>query len=51
MKDANSKPDTHEHWVSGDILEDVKFVIDLSCSNHVEDLKDNENIEYDSEMS
>jgi len=30
MEDANGKPDTHEHWVCGDILEDVKFIIDLS---------------------
>jgi len=51
MENADGNPNTHEHWVGGHILEDVKLIVDLSGSNHVEDLKDNKHIEHNSEMS
>lgn len=51
MKDNNNDPDSHEHWVSGNILEDINFIINLSRSDHVENLQQDENIEYDSKMS
>jgi hypothetical protein len=38
MKKANGNPNTHEHWVGGNIFKDVNLIVDLSGSNHVEDL-------------
>lgn len=51
MKNANCQPYSHEHWISGNILEDIEFIINLSRRDHIEDLQENENIEYDGEMS
>jgi len=51
LTDNNYEPNTTEHWVSENSLENVEFIINLSGSEHVEYLQEDEYIEVDCQMS
>lgn len=51
LNHKNNCPNNPESWVGADTTEDVDLVIDLSGTNHVENLHENEQVENDSKVS
>lgn len=48
---SDNSPDDDKGWVLQDSFEDIDFIIDLSGADHVEDLHEHEEIEYNGQMS
>lgn len=51
LEDNDNGPDSQECWVSKDSFENVNLVIDLSSTNHVEDLHENKHVEYNGQVT
>lgn len=51
LSDDDGGPDDDEGGVSGDALEDVLLIVDLSGADHVEDLHEHEKVEDHSEVA
>jgi len=51
LEDNDNGPNNDESWVGVDSLEDVKFVIDFSGANHVENLHKHKQIEDDGQVT
>jgi len=51
LEDKDNGPNNDESWVGVDSLEDVKFVIDFSVANHVENLHKHKQIEDDCQVT
>lgn len=51
LDDDNDGPNDDEGRVSGDTIEDIQLVVNLSRANHVENLHENEQIENNGQMS
>ena len=46
LSNDDDDPDAHEHWVGEDAREDIDLIMDLSGSEHVEDLEKHEQVEH-----
>jgi hypothetical protein len=51
LTSENGEPNNKEQWVFEDTFEDIFLIIDLSCTEHVEDLEEHKEIEYERQMS
>lgn len=51
LKSCNGCQYTDEHTVGFDTFHEVEFIINLSSTEHVEDLKPDEHVEHNSQMS
>lgn len=51
LSSDNGKPNSDEHSVCVHSLHNVKFIIDLSSTEHVEDLEEHEQVENNGQMS
>jgi len=51
LSEEDSEPNTKEQWVLEDSLKNVDFIIDLSSTEHVEDLKEHKEVEDEGQMS
>jgi len=51
LSSDNGEPNSDEHSVGMHSVEDVPFIIDLSSTEHVEDLEEHEQVENNGQMS
>lgn len=51
LSEDNNEPNSHEHGICKDTIEDVNLIIDLSGTEHVEDLEKHEKVEYNGQVS
>lgn len=51
LTEEDDHPDSHEQPVGEDALKDVKLVVDLSSTEHVEDLEEHEQVEDERQVS
>lgn len=50
LEDDDDWPDDEEGRVGEDSIENVNFIVDLSCADHVEDLHEDEHVENNGQM-
>jgi len=51
LENNNKEPDEQEGQVGGDSGENVHFIVDLTAANHVPDLHDDEEVEYEGNVA
>jgi len=51
LSTADDEPQNNEDWVLENAFEDVKLIVDLSCSDHVKDLHEDESCEDEGQVT
>lgn len=51
LEDDNNGPNYNECWIGENTFKNIHLVVNLSCTDHVEDLHEDKHVEDDSQMS